>query len=108
MKFKFYTKLSEFENTKFIRNNEFAILIDFNKKWFSLKFPIFLKEEHFGSVIDQYTGAEYNDFYREVKIIRFSPIIKTQNGYKFIWFYSDTLNIPTKILDYWRKTNDVL
>lgn len=102
MKFKLYTKLSEFENTKFVKNNEFAILCDFNRKWFSLKFPIFFKKEYFGTVVDQYSGMDYNDFYKEVKIIRFSPIIKTQNGYKFFWPSSDTLNIPTKTLELWR------
>lgn len=81
MKIKLYKKIADFEVTEFVKNKEIAVLIDLDRKWFQVKFPIFFRKEYFGPIIDDYTGLEYNDFYKKVKIVKFWPYIRTSNSY---------------------------
>ena len=104
MKIKIYRKLSDYEITSFIKDKELAILIDTERKWFRMKFPLFLKKQHYGEVIDPYTGIEYNSFYKIVKSCTINFYTKYSSGVTR-WFYFQCMDIkvPEHKLQEWEK-----
>lgn len=104
MKIKIYRKLSDYEVTPFIKEKEIAILIDAERKWFRIKFPLFFKKQHYGEVIDQYTGIEYNSFYKIVKSCTINFYTKYSSG-KTKWFYFQCIDIkvPEEKIKEWEK-----
>jgi hypothetical protein len=104
MRIKLYRKLADFEISEFVKNKEISILIDFERKWFQVKFPIFFKKDYFGPVIDEYTGLEYNDFYKIVKIVKFWPYIRTSSGYNsFFKKIIYDIKVPQNKIKDWEK-----
>ena len=104
MKIKIYRKLSDYESIPFIKDRELAILIDTQRKWFRMKFPVFLKKQYYGEVIDPYTGAEYNSFYIVVKSYTINFYSKYSNSTSNWFYFSNTdIRVPECKLNEWKQ-----
>ena len=103
MKIKIYKKLADFEHAKYIKDREISKLLDIERKWFRMKFPIFLEKQYYGEVTDPYSGAEYNSFYTIVKSCTLNFYTKYSNGSSNWFFFATTdIRIPEHKLNEWK------
>lgn len=103
MKIKIYRKLSDYEVVPFIKDKEIAILIDTERKWFRMKFPLFFKKSYYGEVTDAYTGIEYNSFYKIVKSCTINFYTKYSNGTRWFYFQGIDIRVPEHKIQEWEK-----